>query len=133
MAGLSGAPAAPLVLVADDEPTIRDLVIEVLGEAGYRTVPAGDGDEAVRLAMTHRPVLIVMDVMMPTMDGYATLARLSGHPYTREIPVIILTGQSNPVYKTLSVGVGAVAHITKPFSPQQLIETVERVLAVRPT
>lgn len=128
MAETAGVSAAPLVLVADDEAGIRNLVCEVLAEAGFRTMPAEDGEEAVRLALQRQPALIVMDVMMPKMDGYTTLTRLRGHPLTKEIPVIMLTGQVEPVYRTLSAGVGAVAHLTKPFSPRQLTETVERVL-----
>jgi two-component system response regulator MprA len=121
----------PLVLVADDEPGIRDLLCEVLAEAGFRTQTAADGGEVVELAVRHQPVLIVLDVMMPKMDGYTTLTRLRGHPLTKEIPVIILTGQAEPFYRTLSVGVGAVAHLTKPVLPDQLTETARRILAGR--
>ncbi len=128
MTGTPGAAPASLVLVADDEPTVRNLVCEVLAEAGFRTATAADGDEVVSVALERQPALIVMDVMMPHMDGYTTLTRLRGHPRTKEIPVIILTGQVEPVYRTISAGVGAVAHVTKPFSPRQLTETVERVL-----
>lgn len=128
MTGTPGAAPAPLVLVADDEPAVRDLVCEVLAEAGFRTATAADGDEVVSVALERQPALIVMDVMMPHMDGYTTLTRLRGHPRTKEIPVIILTGQLERVYRTISAGVGAVAHVTKPFSPRQLTETVERVL-----
>lgn len=128
MTDTRGAAPAPLVLVADDEPAVRNLVCEVLGEAGFRTVMAADGDEVMSLALERQPALIVMDVMMPNMDGYTTLTRLRGHPRTKEIPVIILTGQIEPVYRTISAGVGAVAHVTKPFSPRQLAEMVERVL-----
>ena len=123
--------AAPLVLVADDEPAIRELVSDVLALAGFQTVTAADGGEAVELAVAHQPVLIVMDVMMPTMDGYATLTHLRGHPLTRDIPAIIITGQSEPVFRNLSEGLGAVAHLMKPFSPSSLTETVQRVLAER--
>lgn len=123
----SGA-AARLVLVCDDEDTIRDLVCEILGEAGFRTMTATDGAEVLDLARQHEPVLIVLDVMMPRMDGYTTLMRLRGHPMTQDVPVVILTGQSDPMYRTLSEGIGAVAHLTKPFSPRQLLETVRRVL-----
>lgn len=128
MTGTPGAVPAPLVLVADDEPAIRSLVCEVLAEAGFRTVPAADGDQVVGLALERQPALIVMDVMMPNMDGYTTLTRLRGHALTKEIPVIMLTGQLEPVYRTISAGVGAVAHLTKPFSPRQLTEIVERIL-----
>lgn len=119
---------APLVLVADDEAEVRQLVCDVLAEAGYRTLATDDGEAVLDLAVRHRPVLVVLDVMMPHTDGYTTLARLRGHPATKEIPAIILTGQAGPLYRTLSAGVGAAAHVTKPFSPRELAETVRRVL-----
>jgi len=118
----------PLVLVADDEISVRDLVCEVLAAAGYSTVSAADGEEAVKLARRHRPACIVLDVMMPRMDGYTALTRLRGHPVTAGVPVVVLTGQTDSVYQSLSEGVGAVAHVTKPFSPKHLAETVRRVL-----
>jgi CheY-like chemotaxis protein len=121
-----------LVLVADDEAAIRDLVCEVLSDAGFRTVTASDGDQAAERAIEHQPAVVILDVMMPNLDGYTTLTRLRGHPMTRNIPVIVLTGQAEPVYRTLSAGVGAVAHLTKPFSPSQLTDTVRRVLAEQP-
>lgn len=133
MAEWSDASAAPLVLVADDDETVRDLVCEVLAGAGFRTVSASDGVEVPHLARLHRPAVIVLDVMMPSVDGYATLIRLRGHPLTRDIPVIILTGQHAPLYRTLSVGVGATAHLAKPFLPEQLVETVRQVLGWGPT
>ena len=101
----SNAPPTPLVLVADDDPGVRDLVCDVLTEAGFRTVAAGDGEEALALAHDHEPDLIVLDVMMPRVDGYSALTRLRGRPETREIPVIILTGQGDPLYRDLSAGI----------------------------
>lgn len=121
-------PGSRLALVVDDEIEIRDLVCEILGAAGFRTLTAADGEEALTLAGEHRPSLIVMDVMMRTMDGYTALTRLRGDPATRDIPVIMLTGQDAPLYRTLSFGVGATAHLTKPFSPALLTATVWRVL-----
>jgi len=124
-----GSTRGRLVLVADDDTDVRDLVADVLSEAGFRIVMAANGEEAVALAQAHHPALVVLDVMMPEMDGYTALTRLRGHPATRSIPVIVLTGQGEPIYRTLSLGVGAVAHLTKPFSPERLTETVQRVLA----
>lgn len=123
-----GSPTGPLVLVADDDAAVRDLVCEMLAEAGFRTLTAADGDEVTAQVLAYRPALIILDVMMPNMDGYTTLTRLRGRPDTRAIPVIVLTGQPEPVYRTLSAGVGAVAHLTKPFSPRQLTDTVRRAL-----
>ncbi|HEV8308949.1 MAG TPA: response regulator [Methylomirabilota bacterium] len=124
----SRPPGLPVVLVADDDPAIRALVCDVLSEAGFRTVTAGDGNEVLELARRHRPILIVLDIMMPHVDGYTALTRLRSHAELRDVPVLILTGQLGPLYEALSFGVGAVAHMTKPFSPRQLMETVERLL-----
>lgn len=128
MAERSTLPSAPLILVADDEPEIRELVSDVLEGAGFRTVTAADGAEVVELAVASRPVLIVMDLMMPRMDGYTTLTHLRSEAATHDIPVIIMTGQGES-FRPLSTGVGAVAHVAKPFSPGSLAETVRRVLA----
>ena len=122
---MSGEPdaAPPVVLVADDDPEMRQLIVDVLATAGFRTLTAADGEEAVALALEHSPDLVVLDVMMPRMDGYTALTRLRGQPATREIPVVILTGQGDPIYRSVSAGVGAVAHLAKPFAPRLLVET----------
>jgi CheY-like chemotaxis protein len=120
--------APPVVLVIDDDPGVLELVCDVLAEAGFPTVTANDGEEGLALALARRPSLIIMDVMMRGVDGYTALTRLRGHPATSDIPVIILTGQEEPIYRTLSHGVGAVAHFTKPFLPTVLTATVRRLL-----
>src|SRR2546428_13157350 len=78
--------AAPLVLVADDEPVVRDLVCDILRESGYRTLPASNGKEAIDLAQRPLPSLIVLDVMMPPMAGYTTMTRLRRAPGAARIP-----------------------------------------------
>jgi CheY-like chemotaxis protein len=117
--------------VADDELAVRELVCDILEGAGYRTVAAADGDEVVRLALEHRPALLILDIMMPRLDGFSTIARLRGHPLTADTPIVVLTGQADPVFRGLSEGVGAVAYVTKPFSADQLTETVRETLARR--
>ncbi len=86
MSNAALAARAPLVLVADDDAVVRELVCEVLGEAGFRTLTAADGAEVERLALAHRPALLIIDVMMPQMDGYTTVSRLRGHPAMRISP-----------------------------------------------
>ncbi len=122
----------PVVLVADDESAVRELVCEVLETAGFQAVPVSDGEEVVARAVAARPDLIVLDVLMPGIDGYTALMRLQGERQTAHIPVVILTGRAEPIYGTLSAGVGAVAHLTKPFSPRHLTDLVRRVLAPAP-
>jgi two-component system, OmpR family, response regulator len=118
----------PLALVADDEAEMRRLIAEILGEVGFETLTARDGIELLDLVAKHRPQLIVMDVMMPTMDGYTAVARLRGQPATAGIPVIMLTGCTDPAYGQLSEGMGAAAHMTKPFSPFVLGELAQQMV-----
>lgn len=118
----------PLALVADDEDEMRRLIGEILGEVGFETLLACNGVELLELAAKHRPQLIVMDVMMPTMDGYTAVARLRGQTATARIPVIMLTGCADPAYRQLSEGMGASAHVTKPFSPFVLGELAQEMV-----
>jgi CheY-like chemotaxis protein len=122
------SPPRPLALVADDEAEVRRLVGDILGEVGFETLSARDGVELLELAARHRPQLIVMDVMMPTMDGYTAVARLRGQTATAGIPVIMLTGCTDPAYGQLSEGMGASAHLTKPFSPMHLGELAQEMV-----
>jgi CheY-like chemotaxis protein len=117
-----------LAIVADDEVEMRQLISEVLTEVGFETLSARDGLELVDLAARHRPQLIVADVMMPGMDGYTAVARLRGQPATARIPIIMLTGCTDPAYGQLSEGMGASAHVTKPFSPVLLGELAQEMV-----
>jgi CheY-like chemotaxis protein len=118
----------PLAVVADDEAEVRELVSDALVEAGFETLAARDGLELIDLAARHGPELIVADVMMPKTDGYTAIARLRGQPATARIPVIMLTGCTDPAYGELSQGIGAAAHLTKPFSPVLLGELAQEMI-----
>jgi CheY-like chemotaxis protein len=107
----------PLAIVADDEVEMRRLISEALAEVGFETLSARDGFELLDLAARHRAQLIVADVMMPGMDGYTAVARLRGQPSTAGVPIIMLTGCTDPAYGQLSEGM-----VTKPFSPLLLGE-----------
>src|SRR5262249_51743843 len=96
----------PCVLVADDDREMCDVIRAILDQAGVRTVGARDGDEAVAIAAARQPAGIVMDVLMPRMDGYTALTRLRGDARTRAIPVVMLTAQPDQIYQSLSAGVG---------------------------
>jgi CheY-like chemotaxis protein len=128
----AGTPRRPLALVADDEDEVRRLVCDVLAEVGFDTITARDGLELLDLALRHGPQVIVADVMMPRMDGYTAVARLRGQPATAWIPVIMLTGCTDPAYAQLSAGMGAAAHLTKPFSPAVLGELARDMVVRRP-
>lgn len=121
---------APLALVVDDEPEILSLVGELLEELGLRAVSTAEPDDALELAAAHRPALILLDVMMRGTDGYTLATRLQGDPRTAGIPLVFMTGQGAPIYRTLSFGVGAVAHVQKPFTLTTLRAAVGQALGV---
>jgi CheY-like chemotaxis protein len=118
----------PLAIVADDEAEVRQLVSEILAEVGFDTLSARDGVELVDLASRHRPALIIADVMMPGMDGYTAVTRLRGQPETAGIPIIMVTGCTDPAYGELSEGLGVSAHLTKPFSALLLGELAQEMV-----
>ena len=120
--------APPLAIVADDEAEVCRLIGEALAEVGFETLSARDGYELLELAARHRPQLIIADVMMPSMDGYTAIARLRGQAATAGIPIIMLTGCTDPAYGQLSEGMGASAHVTKPFSPLHLGELAQEMV-----
>ena len=115
------------ILVVDDEAHIRRLVRGMLGE-DYIVLEASDGREAVDMARMQRPDLILMDIMMPEMDGYTSLNRITTHPVTKAIPVVMLTGVGFELNVKLSQELGAEGYITKPFTSQDLKNTIGEFL-----
>ena len=117
------------VLAVDDERHIVRLIQVNLERAGYQVATAFDGPEALKKVETEKPDLIVLDVMMPRMDGFEVLKRLQANPETREIPVVMLTAkaQDADVFRGWSSGVSA--YLTKPFNPLELITFVKRILS----
>ncbi len=120
----------PLVLVVDDTPENLDLVRAVLAQ-DYRIRVARDGVTALRLAVHHLPDLILLDVMMPEMDGYEVCRRLKADPRLADIPVIFVTGMSESEDESRGFDMGAVDYITKPISPPVLVRRVRTHLALR--
>jgi DNA-binding response OmpR family regulator len=134
--GAHGAKAAdalagirPVVLVADDSPDIRELVTTVLERSGYETVEAANGREALELARLCRPDLLLLDVTMPGLDGYAVCEALRSE--VRELPpVIFLTGHADPGAHVRGFEAGAVDYVVKPFKLSDLTARVESGLRV---
>ena len=116
------------VLVVDDEINIRRLVQVNLEREGYIVSQAVNGQEALDKIQQDQPDLIVLDVMMPIMDGFDTLKALMADPKTENIPVIMLTAKAGDqdIFKGWASGVSA--YLTKPFNPRELLMFVERVL-----
>jgi DNA-binding response OmpR family regulator len=116
---------APRVLVVDDEATIRDIVRRYLTAEGFEVAEATGGDDALRQFEDRRPDVVVLDVMMPGVDGLEVLRRLRA---TSEVYVILLTAKAEEVDKLVGLSVGADDYLTKPFSPRELVARVRAVL-----
>ena len=121
----------PLVLVADDDPDILDLGRSRLERSGYAVATAVDGAEAVRLAGELGPALAVLDVMMPSLNGFEVTRRLREDPDTAGIPVILLTAKAQEADVQEGFDAGADDYIRKPFSPRELSARVQAVLGRR--
>jgi DNA-binding response OmpR family regulator len=113
-----------LVLVIDDDPDQRRFLERVLQGSGYRVMTAPDGEAGVVAASTQRPDLIVLDVMMPRLNGFQTCRRLKSDPATAICPVLILTAKDQPADQFWATEVGADAFLNKPIDLPILLETV---------
>jgi CheY-like chemotaxis protein len=118
----------PKILVVDDEIHIVKIIAYKMRGAGYEVVSARDGVEALDMVKINRPDLILLDVMMPRMDGYQTLQALKNDPATRDIPVFLLTVKSKEVDRQKGYEIGADDYLTKPFSPNKLLERIDQAL-----
>jgi two-component system, OmpR family, response regulator ResD len=113
------------ILVVDDEPTITDVVSRYLERAGYSTRVAGDGADALRIAGESRPDLVVLDLMLPGMDGLEVMRRLREH---ERVSVILLTAKGEHTDRIIGLRLGADDYVVKPFSPAELVARVDAVL-----
>lgn len=112
------------VLVVEDDPEINELVGAYVELAGFRRRAALTGEEALREARAHTPALIILDLMLPDLDGFEVYRRLRRDPETWGVPVMILSALGRDECRQQAQEYGAVAYLTKPFDPDRLIETV---------
>ncbi len=119
------------ILVVDDEPDIRLVLQARLEAAGYNVETAATGLEALNRIRTQPPDLVILDLMLPGMDGFAVCALLKRDQRFSRIPIIILSARSQPQDKKTGTDLGADAYLTKPFQSKELLETITRLLAVR--
>jgi len=119
----------PKVLVIDDDSDMREMLRFLLSQSHYDVLLAADGLEGLRLAWEQHPDVILLDVMMPTMDGHQVLQRLKVTPETAPIPVIMLTAVSTARSVQQLISHGAASYVVKPFQPFTLVERVQKVLA----
>ncbi len=118
----------PTILIVDDASDILDLVAINLERRDYDTLRASDGIEALKIAMAKRPDLIILDIMLPGMDGYKAFKRLRQDSRTHGIPVILLSAKGDQQDKIKGLELGVDDYVTKPFSPKELILRIGAVL-----
>ena len=116
------------VLIVDDETSIRLICRLNLSSAGFDTLEAADGPSAIALARAERPDLILLDIMLPELDGWHVAEELAANDETREIPIVFLSARSESGDQVRGHGTGGVGYITKPFDPVEMTETVRDVL-----
>ncbi|MFQ6101850.1 MAG: response regulator [Anaerolineae bacterium] len=120
------------VLIVDDEAPLAQALAETLDIEGLQTVVAYNGEEALKLASTLKPDLILLDVMMPGKSGIEVCATLKTDPATASIPVILVTAKAEQIDRAVGIAAGADAYLTKPFSPTELIALVNEAIAGHP-
>ncbi|MFT5469239.1 MAG: two-component system phosphate regulon response regulator PhoB [Verrucomicrobiales bacterium] len=123
-----GVPDISTILIVDDEEDIRDLIADNLAMAGFNVLEAADGLKALRLARELRPDLILLDLMLPEMDGFAVLHHLKDSRKTAGIPIIMLTAKGTQDERIEGLAMGADDYVSKPFSPKELVLRVKAVL-----
>jgi DNA-binding response OmpR family regulator len=118
----------PKILVVDDEPEAVELVEFNLKQAGFDVRTAADGAEALKMARSVLPSLIVLDLMLPEVDGLGVCKMLRRDPATASIPIIMLTAKAAEIDRVLGLELGADDYITKPFSPRELVLRVKKII-----
>lgn len=116
------------ILVVDDEPEVTDLIAYNLKAAGHKVVTAADGGAALKLARRHLPALIILDLMMPQMDGLEVCKALRRDPALADTPVLMLTARAGEIDRVLGLELGANDYVTKPFSMRELLLRVKNLL-----
>jgi len=119
------------ILVADDDPAALHILLAYLKEQGFSTLGATSGEQVIRQIQVLQPDLILLDVMMPGIDGFETCRRLKANETTKDIPVIFITALSDPVNKVMGFEVGGVDYITKSFQPEEVLARVKTHLMTR--
>jgi DNA-binding response OmpR family regulator len=116
------------VLIVDDDPLIRDLVRAVLEDASYDLDEAASGEEAIRVASRRPPDVVLLDVMMPGLDGFEVAERMKKDDHLRDTVVVMLTAKNAPEDRARGLAAGADVYFTKPFSPLELLTTISGAL-----
>ena len=117
------------ILCIEDEPQMIDLIRLILGNEGYEVIGAEGGQKGLELMRQEKPDLILLDLMMPEMDGGDVFHRMKEEVELRDVPVIVVTAKAAPIDQVLWINVAKVDdYVTKPFGPRELVDSVKRVL-----
>src|SRR5215467_10766932 len=116
------------ILVIDDSPTILKVVQLVLSKAGFHITTASDGEQGLAMARVDRPALILLDFVMPKMNGYQVCRALAADPELRDIPVVLMSAKGDQVGERFVKVMGIVDYITKPFSPEAITAVVQHTI-----
>lgn len=116
------------VLVVDDVASELQMISELLAKAGFKVMKASDGYEALCFVEEGKPDLMVLDIIMPKMNGFEVVRELRSHPKTAKLPVVLCSQKNTKIDKIWGIEQGADAYVSKPFEPQQLLEIVQRLL-----
>ncbi len=120
------------VVCVEDEPEIIDLIRLILGRKGFDLSGATGGQEGLDLIRKVKPDLVLLDLMMPDMDGWEVYQQMKADPDLKNIPVIVVTAKAQSIDKILGLHIAKVDdYVTKPFGPQELLQSVERVLGIK--
>ncbi len=114
------------ILVVEDSPTVQYVLTDMLVSGGYQVLKAVDGEEALRVAVERQPQLILLDVILPKLNGYQVCRQLKATPETAHIPIIMITSKSKDSDRHWAIEQGADDYIVKPFESQAVLETVGR-------
>lgn len=117
-----------MVLAVDDSASMRQMVSATLESKGFKVTMAGDGEEALKIAQTSAFSLVITDVNMPKMDGITLVKRLRQLPSYKFTPLLLLTTESAPEMKSKGKAAGATGWLVKPFDPDRLLQTVDKVV-----
>jgi len=122
----------PTILTVDDEPDVIELIRFHLSHAGCEVLTATSGRSALETIRVHRPDLVLLDLMLPDIDGFGVCEILRRQPATATLPIIIVSAWSTTDSRDLGLELGALDYLTKPFSPKTLVERVQHLLSLRP-
>lgn len=127
-ATINGQPKSPKILVVDDETLVRSMMCDGLAAAGHTVLAASSGEEALQVVHTARPACVLLDIMMPDLDGYDTCAALKADPQTASIPVLLVSATTDARVTDEAKKVGAAAVLRKPVRMDELQRAISQVL-----